>query len=224
MFSLPFILSKITYAVVCRFPEDEESALYGLDTAKYFKAYQGGDGVDAIAGAEALISRVISKSLGVPCAHAPAFEPWPVDNTVSPKCCSEELGYTFLPCILSYLERSPDLLRCEDRQNIHSFQQINCIRASDVDSVVVPVDALGGPAVLALMSAGALIVAVQENETSMQSTAEALHLQERVLHVRSYAEAAGILAAHREGILLDTITRDVQPIPVYDIATSTSPA
>lgn len=63
-------------AVVCRFPEDDEAARQGLDTASLFKAYQQGKGVDAIAGAEALISHVITKALMIPCAHAPAFDTW----------------------------------------------------------------------------------------------------------------------------------------------------
>jgi hypothetical protein len=42
-------------SVVCRFPEDDEAEAQGLDTARLFKAYQQGVGVDAIAGAEALI-------------------------------------------------------------------------------------------------------------------------------------------------------------------------
>jgi len=74
-------------AVVTRFPEDEEDRLEDADstesaegvsysvntTADMFSAYRLGQGVDAIAGAEALISHVITKYLGVPCAHAPAF-------------------------------------------------------------------------------------------------------------------------------------------------------
>jgi hypothetical protein len=59
-------------AVVARFPEDEE-----IDeaAAERFALYRSGQGVDAIAGAEALISRILSKDLGIPCAHAPAFAP-----------------------------------------------------------------------------------------------------------------------------------------------------
>lgn len=43
-------------------------------TAKQlFEDYRNGCGVDAIAGVEAIISHVITKRLGIPCAHAPAF-------------------------------------------------------------------------------------------------------------------------------------------------------
>jgi Protein of unknown function (DUF3326) len=71
-----YIIIWISIAVVCRFPEDDEAVQQGLDTASLFKSYQQGDGVDAIAGAEALISHVITKELCVPCAHAPAFDIW----------------------------------------------------------------------------------------------------------------------------------------------------
>jgi hypothetical protein len=74
-------------AVVARFPEDDEeseseteaeegnSASSKVDTGSLFAAYRQGLGIDAIAGAEALISHIITKSLAVPCAHAPAFDP-----------------------------------------------------------------------------------------------------------------------------------------------------
>lgn len=89
-------------AVVVRFPEDsdidDQRTLYGKCNAQYllggadhivnpltrfpgqsaagmFQDYRSGQGVDGIAGAEALISRVIGKTLNVPCAHAPAFSP-----------------------------------------------------------------------------------------------------------------------------------------------------
>lgn len=76
---------------------------------------------------------------------------------------------------------------------------------------------------LALSANGALIVAVEENETSMKATAESLELDAgdrndyRVVRARSYAEAAGIIAAHREGILLNSITSYVAPISVLEL-------
>ena len=207
-------------AVVCRFPEDDEAAAQGLDTASLFKAYQQGVGVDAIAGAEALISRVITKEFLIPCAHAPAFDQWEIDANVSPKCCAEELGYTFLPCILSYLHRAPDLVV----NSSLAIESSNIVRSRDVDSVVVPIDCLGGPAVLALLAQGAMVVAVEENRTSMQASSSELAISKtigldkyKVVEVRSYAEAAGVIAAHREGILLESITKYVEPIVVIEL-------
>ena len=77
------------------------------------------------------------------------------------------------------------------------------------------VDALGGPAVLALASKGALIVSVEENETSMRATAKSLMITH--VQARSYAEAAGIIAAHKEGILLDAVTKSVSPISILEL-------
>jgi Protein of unknown function (DUF3326) len=52
----------------------------------------------------------IGQELGIPCAHAPGLEPLAVDERVSPKACAEELGYTFLPCVLANLHRAPTLV------------------------------------------------------------------------------------------------------------------
>ena len=203
--------------VVCRFPEDNEAAAQGLNTAEFFKAYQQGSGVDAIAGVEALISRVISKELCIPCAHAPAFHPWELDDTVNPKACAEELGYTFLPCVLSYLHRAPDIYQVSSSENSRHFM----LSAADVDSVVVPVDALGGSATLSLMSKGVLIVAVEENETSMETSSETLRqgqlINSNMIIVKSYAEAAGIITAHKEGINFESITGRVSPIRIHEL-------
>ena len=79
-------------AVVTRFPDDVDDG-----------AYRHGDGVDPVGGAEAAISHAVVSSLGVPCAHAPCNAPWEVDDDVHPKAAAEELGYTFLPCVLSNL-------------------------------------------------------------------------------------------------------------------------
>lgn len=70
----------------------------------------------------------------IPCAHAPAFAPSPPESGISPKACAEEIGYTFLPCVLSYLHRAPSLITLPCTEQVHGL-----IRARDVDSVIVPV-------------------------------------------------------------------------------------
>ncbi|KAJ1438520.1 hypothetical protein B484DRAFT_324040 [Ochromonadaceae sp. CCMP2298] len=197
-------------AVVVRFPEDEE----------LFAEYRAGRGVDAIAGAEALISHVIGKSLQVPCAHAPAFSPTPCDASVSPKACAEELGYSFLPCVLSYLHRAPQLLplpllnekgESEGGSGGGSGGR-GCISAGDVDVVIAPYDALGGAAVLSLLGRGCTLIAVQENTTAMQGQGN--QRPGRILVARSYAEAAGLVVALRAGILPCALTADVPRLPI----------
>jgi hypothetical protein len=82
-----------------------------------------------------IAGHVITKKLMIPCAHAPAFAPSPAESGISPKACAEEIGYTFLPCVLSYLHRAPSLvsLPCVERD----MRGLVC--AVDVDSVIVPV-------------------------------------------------------------------------------------
>jgi hypothetical protein len=97
-------------------------------------------------------------------------------------------------------------------------------------------NALGGAAVLAFLARGKTVIAVQDNTTTMRVTGTDL-LQSgggssskgsscaeqsktsqgkpgRVVLARSYAEAAGMIAALKEGILLDAITPFVPPISV----------
>ena len=56
-----------------------------------------------------MISHLLSRHLGIPCAHAPALAPLPPDPELDPRAAAEELGHTFLPCVLVGLSRAPDL-------------------------------------------------------------------------------------------------------------------
>ena len=56
-----------------------------------------------VAGAEAVISHLVTRVFGVPCAHAPACAPDPPSASVAPRAAAEELGHTFLPCVLANL-------------------------------------------------------------------------------------------------------------------------
>ena len=73
-----------------------------------------------------------------------------------------------------------------------------CILAEHVDCVIVPASALGGGAVLSFLSRGVLVIAVGENTSVMQAEAASLGpVASEVVHARSYAEAAGLVMAHR---------------------------
>jgi len=52
---------------------------------------------------------------------------------VSPKACAEELGHSFLPCVLAYLRRAPLLVRLPNPNLAEVLQ------ARHVDAVVAPV-------------------------------------------------------------------------------------
>lgn len=168
-------------AVVARFPDDASESLQN---------YRHGSGVDYLAGAEAVISHLIVRQFQIPAAHAPALSPLTVDPEVSPRAAAEELGYTFLPCVLVGLSRAPQFIT----EQSHSR---NAIWSDEVDLVVVPYSACGGSAILNFANQ-AQIIAVTNNTTKIQVPPEPLGI--KVTKVNSYLEALGVIAARRAGI------------------------
>lgn len=170
-------------AVVVRFPDDFGS--------QALQNYRHGQGVDPLAGAEAVISHLVVRTFQVPCAHAPALSPLPLDLDLSPRSAAEELGYTFLPCVLVGLSRAPQFitrnapLRSDD------------LWAEQVDAVVIPETACGGSAVMSL-SRTTRIIAVQENHTQMRVPPAALGIN--AVSVNSYLDALGVLVCDRAGV------------------------
>ena len=174
-------------AVVARFPDETDGVA--------LQNYRHGSGVDHLAGAEAVISHLIVRTFKIPCAHAPALQPLPVDPELSPRAAAEELGYTFLPCVLVGLSRAPQFT------NNHSSSEQ--IWATQVDAVVVPESACGGSAILSLSDTKAKIITVKENYTQLQVTPKTLGI--KATQVNSYLEALGILVTHRAGISADAL-------------------
>ncbi|KAJ1635480.1 hypothetical protein T492DRAFT_863302 [Pavlovales sp. CCMP2436] len=193
-------------ALVCRLPDVPG------DSAE-LEAYRQGAGVDVIGGVEALVSRLVARRLRLPCAHAPALEVLPPAAGVSPRAAAEELGFTFLPCVLANLHAAPAL--CAPASGVDGE-----LFAADVDAVIAPAGACGGAAVLGLAARPhVLLVAVEENASLMAARPELLGLGgggggAQVVYAASYLEAVGIVAAHRAGINLQALTvRGVSAIP-----------
>lgn len=170
-------------AVVARFPDDLGSAT--------LQQYRHGEGVDPLAGAEAVISHLVVRTFQVPCAHAPALLPLPIDPQLSPRSAAEELGHTFLPCVLVGLSRAPQFVT-------HPPVQRDDLWADQVDAVIVPYTACGGSAVLSWANTPTQIIAVKDNTTRLNVTADQLNIP--VVEVSSYLEALGVLVAHRAGL------------------------
>lgn len=179
-------------AVVARFPDDPDS--------EALAAYRHGAGVDGLAGAEAVISHLLVRHLGIPCAHAPALQPLPMDPDLDPRAAAEELGHTFLPCVLVGLSRAPDLVPLGPAghpygDGIGLGPAGTLLTAAAIGAVVAPAGALGGEAVLACAERGIPVIAVH-NPCLLEVSAQALGLE--VLAAASYAEAAGLVLALRE--------------------------
>lgn len=183
-------------AVVARFPENIDSQIE--------QNYRQGKGVDPVAGAEAVISHLIVRQFQIPCAHAPACSPPPLDPHLSPRSAAEELGYTFLPCVLVGLSRAPQFV------TVPPSSHPSDIWADQIDAIIVPATACGGSAILSLSQSQALIIAVEENKTQMQVTPEKVAIE--VLQVNSYLEALGVLVAHRAGISPLALSPALTPI------------
>jgi hypothetical protein len=182
-------------AIVVRFPDD-------IDTAA-LQDYRHGQGVDPLAGAEAVISHLVARQFQIPCAHAPALLPLSLDPGIAPKSTAEEIGYTFLPCVLVGLSRAPQWIA-------NGATQPGDIWAPQVDALVVPESACGGSAVLSFSQTQTQIITVRDNTTTMQVPPEALGI--RVQSVQSYLDAIGVLVAHRAGIDPTTLGAEVAPL------------
>ena len=193
-------------AVVTRFPDDLNKDV--LD------AYRKGKGVDALAGAEAIISHLIVKHFSIPCAHAPALMPLPIDPLIDPRAAAEELGHTFLPCVLVGLSRSPDLVTSIPYKTSSGQLSRNLLSCDQLGAVVVPNGALGGEAVLSCLEKNIPLIAVT-NPATIDVNAEALRLYDHIdqkkqaefFQVDNYVEAAGLILALREGLYRDSLYR-----------------
>ena len=181
-------------AVVARFPDDIDS--------EALQSYRHGQGVDPLAGAEAIISHLVVRTFQVPCAHSPALLPLPLDPHLSPRSAAEELSYTFLPSVLVGLSRAPQFVS-------NPLPLPGDLWADQVDAVVVPADACGSSTVLSLKSR-VQIIAVQENQTRMQVPPEPLGI--KAIHVNSYLEAIGVMVAHKAGISPSALRLSLPPL------------
>lgn len=191
-------------SVVVRFPEMDVD-----DPA--LQAYRHGQGVDPLAGAEAVISHLLVRQFKIPCAHAPALSPLPLDPQISPRSAAEELGHTFLPCVLVGLSRAPQFIA--QNQRVERGRDRG-IWAEDLSALVIPASCCGGSAVLSLSQTATQIIAVSENSTRMQVYPDDLGL--KTTNVRSYWEAVGAIAAHRAGLsarMLQPHIPHLQPLP-----------
>ena len=174
-------------AVVARFPDD-------LD----FSDYSQGIGVDPLAGVEAILSHLVVREFGCPCAHAPALQLEEEPTAVSDRAAAEEVGFTFLPSVLAGLSYAPQFVS-SDR---HSQTSLS---AAGIDVAIAPASAFGSPALLHLAARPKppLFIAVNENTSVMEVSPESVGIP--AVTVSSYLEAVGVITAHKAGIALKSV-------------------
>lgn len=198
-------------AVVARFPDDEGSAA--------LQNYRHGQGVDPLGGAEAVISHLVVRQFQLPCAHAPALRPLPLEPNLAPQSAAEELGYTFLPCVLAGLSRAPQFVNPSVGTSIRKGVAGE-IWADHINAAIVPADACGSRALLSLSDRGTRIITVADNQTTMRVTAASLGIP--AIAVNSYLEAIGVLACDRAGISPLALRPHLDPIQPFSAARLTA--
>ena len=198
-------------AVVTRFPDDTEPK--GLD------AYRQGKGVDLISGCEAVISHVLVHHLCIPCAHAPALAPVEMEACLDPRAAGEELGHTFLPCVLVGLSRAPDLVKLDVLKQTTLLDRSALISIEQLGAVIAPQGALGGEAVLGCIERGVPLIVVSNQGISIVGleslgviAGENINRSMTVFVVSNYLEAAGLLFALREGISISSLNRPIKRV------------
>ena len=155
----------------------------------------------------------------MPCAHAPALCSLPLQENLDPRTVAEELGHTFLPCVLVGLSRAPDLIPLNTIKRTTNISTADFITIDQLGAVVAPDGALGGEAVLGCIERDVPLVVVTNpgvlkvnleslglNSDSMQTT------QMRIYTARNYIEAAGILLALRESLTVHSLQRPIHPV------------
>jgi len=172
-------------AVVCFFdtPEDDEN-------------YACGEGIDPVGGVEAIISHIISREFKIPAAHAPAFDENSLTishEIVDKKASAEYITPTFLPCIMLGLYNAPKIIDIKHKTPTD-------IELKDINALIMPHNSLGGIPVLKALERNIPVIAITENDTSLNITPKQMNIEDKVILARSYKEAAGILLGLKNGI------------------------
>ena len=221
-------------AVVARFPDDEGSLA--------LENYRRGKGVDPLAGAEAVISHLVVRTFKIPCAHAPALSALPLDPHLSPRSAAEEIGYTFLPCVLAGLSKAPQfvtptvgqasclsqLLGGQDArtqvlggQDAHPTREKFYANRRDFESQDLWADRVDAVVIPATACGGSAILSlsgrssvqiIAVGDNKTQMQATPEKLGIKALQVNSYLEAIGVLVAKRAGISPASLGADISSL------------
>lgn len=155
-------------ALVCMFDDPEGDN----------EDYANGIGTDPVGGVEAILSHYISKELGVPCAHSPAFADYQISSEiVDSKSASEYITPTFLPCILIGLNQAP-LFHGE-------------IGIENLDFLVMPYDSLGSTPVFECLKRKIPVYAIKENSTVLDVVPQ--KISKDIIVVETYKKCLELL-------------------------------
>lgn len=195
------------------------SVIHGVNEA-LFDSHLSGKIPNPSGSVEAIITHLISKLFRVPAAHAPLpyYAALKKPSTTNPRASAEFISTPHYFSVLKGLHRAPRLVSLDRLPS----PDPDLVTLDDVAAVVAPATALGGLPVLAAVSNGIPVIAVRENRTILQVTAEALGLA-GVIEVGNYLEAAGVVASLRAGIALQSLRRPLEPIRISPVNRDADP-
>lgn len=173
------------------------TSLTAIPAAVRDQYYRNG-GVNPWGGVEAMLTHTISHCFQVPCAHSPMMESQDVQlldfGVLDPRTAAEAVSLTYLPCVLKGLNKAPRVT----------------LNSPDVSCLVIPKWCLGIP-MLAAHERGIPIIAVNDRlEVANVCFTDYID----AIVVDNYIEAAGVVAALRAGISVDTLRRPISKVKV----------
>lgn len=185
------------------------STLVDVDVphASYFAGR--GEIVNPWGGVEAMLTHAISTVYDVPSAHAPMMESNEVASidpgVVDPRMAAEVVSLTFFQSVLKGLHDAPRVV---------GTARPDTLAVGDVSCLVIPDGCVGLPT-LAALEQGITVIAVRENRSLMKNDLALLPWASDQLHfVENYWEAAGVLAALREGMSPASVRRPIGNVPI----------
>ena len=181
------------------------SVIHGV-TAAQFSQHLAGAIPNPSGGVEAIITHLISKVFRVPTAHAPLpyYQDVKERGTHNPRASAEFISTPHYLSVLKGLARAPRLVAIDRLDQVAA----HLVSLNSVGAIVVPASCLGGIPALAAEFSDIPLIAVEENATLLAVSNDQMGMR-NVVPVRSYAEAAGVILALRNGISLESIHRPI---------------
>lgn len=187
-------------AIVCYFPDFSEEDLYAK-----------GQSSDPVGGIESIISHLISYHFNIPCAHAPSFSytySLPSTEVVDPRAAAEYFSSSFLPCVLYGLNKAPQIIDISKKSAYD-------LTIEQIDLLITPFNCLGNQPVLSAIERNITILAIRDNETVLDVTAEKLPIFKKVIILNNYLEASGYIIALKSGLEPHSVLRPVKFITQF---------
>ncbi|MBC7475588.1 MAG: DUF3326 domain-containing protein, partial [Candidatus Sericytochromatia bacterium] len=165
--------------------------------------YLLGTGVDPIGRVEAIISHLLVEKTNLPAAHAPIFLNDYTRTVVDPRVSAEEIGYTYIPCVIRGLQFAPQYVEPKSK---------DCINIDDVNALICPYSAMNGDWLTPALEKSIKIIAVKNNSTALHDTPEKLNLINKVIVAENYLEVMGILGALKANINYKSLIRPLKGV------------